>query len=78
MKFFRSRTLAILLTLFISVQGVYFSEPAFAATLQADDVYQARVLAKEAKTRVLVLSELTEDSTTFVNPDGSFTTRMIP
>jgi hypothetical protein len=43
------------------------------APLTAPDVRSAQLTAKVRKQRVEVLSERAEDSTTWVNPDGSFT-----
>ncbi|NNM47775.1 DNRLRE domain-containing protein [Knoellia koreensis] len=45
-----------------------------AEPLVAQDVRSAQLTARVRKQKVEVLSERTEDSTTFVNPDGSFTT----
>lgn len=66
--------------------GVVVAEPAPAspaaaqasdtskAPLTAPDVRSAQLTARVRKQRVEVLSERAEDSTTWVNPDGSFTT----
>jgi len=64
------------LSLFLVLGSVSLSAPALASSpdLVADNVYAARLLAEVSRQRVLVSELLTENSTTFVNADGSFTT----
>ncbi|MER5312420.1 DNRLRE domain-containing protein [Streptomyces sp. NPDC002773] len=52
------------------------AEPKQEAVTQAADIASARVAAKLSGTRVEVLSERTETSTTWANKDGSLTTEL--